>query len=136
VRVKVVDLGGRELGDSEMAEVGLQVVLEEAPRLPKRARGPVSQSGGKPSIEQLRHTASAHAHVAGLGEKALELLARLAFAAPNRSRDPALSAARGVDARVNAQLPAVRTAFANRTWHRATLEGWPNNATSAARNGR
>src|ERR1700733_310932 len=43
----------------------------------------------------------------------------------NRPRRPALSSARRVDTRVDAELPTAWTAFANRARHEVTLEGWP-----------
>jgi len=53
VRVEVVDVGCRELRDREMAEVRLQVMLDQALRLAQRACRPLCRRSGKPAIEEI-----------------------------------------------------------------------------------
>ena len=56
VGVEPVAVRGRELCERQVAEVGLQVVLDEALRLAHRARRPVPRCRLEPAIEQLGHT--------------------------------------------------------------------------------
>jgi len=53
VGVEAVDVLGRELRHREVPEVGFQVVLDEAYRLPSRAGCPIPRRRLEPAIQQL-----------------------------------------------------------------------------------
>lgn len=124
--IKVVDVGRRELGDGEVAEVGFQMMVDQALRLADRARRPVTRCRGEPSFEEIGDAARVDAGVVDIFEKPFELPASLSLTATHRPSDPPLSPARGIDSRVHAQLPAIRTASSNGAGHGPTLRGMAN----------
>src|SRR5271166_4451805 len=117
VGVEAIDVRRGELGDRQVAEMPLEVVLDEALSLSPRARRPTARCRLEPAIEQVGNGAVVDPGEGGFVCEPIELSAGGSLASPDGSGRPALTAALRVHSHVDAQLPAVRPSSADRSSH-------------------
>jgi hypothetical protein len=111
VPVQVVDVGGREFADRQVAKMRFEVMLDDAEVLASRARRPLRRRGGHPPVKQVVDGAGAHFAVLGLASELGELRVGIALGAPHSRRRPPLLAGVGVDTQVHTELPAIGASF-------------------------
>lgn len=88
VAVEVVDIGGRQLLDGDVAEIGGEVAVDDRAGLGGGGRGPVGRGGGEPALQKLGHRAAPEPGVGDLGGQFGQALAGVALAAVHRGGRP------------------------------------------------
>lgn len=107
VPIEVVDVDCGELVDGQVAQVRLEVMLDDAARLTQGGGRPRRRRMRQPAVEKIGDGAGAQAGVAGLLDELGEAGRRVATCAVHSLGRPSLAAALWVDAEIDAQLPAV-----------------------------
>jgi hypothetical protein len=109
--VHVVDVDGGQLVHRQMTEQRLEMTLDHAAVLAQRRRRPCRRGVGQPAVQQIGDRAGAQPGVAGLLDEDGQFAGGVTARAVHGLGRPALAAGVGVDAEVDAQLPAVGAAF-------------------------
>jgi hypothetical protein len=102
VGVEVVDIGSHELGQVEVADVRLEVAVDDGAGVAHCRGRPAGRGGLEPLVEQTRECAGSYPSPTGLGHQLLKLSAGEAIGAVDRLGQPSLPPSIGVDALVDA----------------------------------
>jgi hypothetical protein len=112
--VEVVDVGGGEFGQVEVAEVRPEVAVDDGAGVAHRGGRPVGRGGLEPSVEQISERAGADPGTTGLSHKVLELAAGEPLGAVDGLAQPPWAPCSRIGAQVDAKLPRVAAARAHR----------------------
>ena len=114
VRVEVVDVRSGQLGQVEVAEMRLEMALDDGAGMAHGGSEPARRRGLDPLVEQVSERAGPDPSAARLGDQLLELPASEPAGAMDGLAEPSRPPRRRIGAEVDTELPGVATTKAHR----------------------